>query len=114
VGTEVILFPGVEDGHEARRLSGLPPLHKDKEYAAPGDATPQAIHRTELSDGKASHRLHLLMPTPLTPGFDLCSGRCFQIWLALTYHAEHHGRWDCPDALPDNDRYEWGRAWKRP
>lgn len=102
---EVILFPGVEDGHEAGRLSDLPHVHTGKEDAAPGEAAPQAIHRTELSYGTAAHRLHLLVPTPLTPGFDLCSGRCFQVWLALFHHAEHHGRWDCPDALPDNDRY---------
>jgi hypothetical protein len=65
-----------------------------------------SIHRTESSDGKATDRLHFLMPTPLMPGFDLCSGRCLQVWIALLYHAERHGCWGRPDALPESDRYQ--------
>ena len=59
-------------------------------------------HRTELSDGS----LQFLVPTPATPGFDLCSARCFQLWLALYYHAQEHGDWQCPDELPDDGRYD--------
>lgn len=73
---------------------------------APENPPPLPAHRTKSSDGAAIDRLHLLMPTPLTPGYDLASGRCFQVWFALLYHAEHHGVWGRPDALPDDDRYQ--------
>lgn len=65
-------------------------------------ADSQPDHPTIPSDGSPQ----LLIPTPATPGFDLCSARCFQLWLALFYHAQEYGRWRCPDQLPGDGRYE--------
>jgi hypothetical protein len=48
----------------------------------------------------------LLMPGPDTPGFDLCSPRSFQVWIALVQNAARHGEWASPNHLPAGDRYE--------
>jgi len=72
------------------------------EAAEPRDA---AAAKRPFSPSKEADLLRLLMPTPATAGFDLCSPRCFQIWHALFYHACQHGKWCCPDALPDEPRY---------
>jgi hypothetical protein len=61
--------------------------------------------RQPLSPKAVADLLHLLMPTPVVPGFDLCSPRCLQVWNALFFHASKHGKWCCPDALPDDERY---------
>jgi len=48
----------------------------------------------------------VLMAGPDTPGFDLCSPRSLQVWIALVQNAAHHGEWASPDHLPPGDRYE--------
>ena len=71
------------------------PEHDAQQPARPvPDHHAPAGHGTELSHG--------LIPSPMTPGFDLCSARCFQLWLALYYHAQEHGDWGCPDSLPES------------
>ena len=54
----------------------------------------QPHHRPDSSDGGGAKAIAdiakavaLLMPTPDTPGFDLCSPRSLQVWLALVHHA---------------------------
>lgn len=83
----------------------------------------QRTHRSDLSDGgettalvplatqtpsgttEIAKAVALLMPGPETPGFDLCSPRSLQVWLALVHHAIRRGQWGSPDRLPPVDRY---------
>ena len=76
---------------------------------AADDPTIQPRHASEMSHGDTEADLpadwaaifRLLTPTPETPGFDLCSPRVFQVWLALFVHALYHGRWGDPKANHD-------------
>jgi hypothetical protein len=114
------------NGKPAFKLVGGPNM------AATG---PQRHHRSDLSDGgrstalvplaagqstalvplarhpakgttKIAEAVALLLPGPDTPGFDLCSPRSLQVWLALVHHAARHGQWCSPDRLPPGDHYE--------
>jgi len=84
------------------------PLHAEEDVAAQRD------HASNMSDGHcrgtgdlsesaANGLLRLLMPAPQTSGFDLCSPRVMQVWLALCHHALRHGKWGTPESAHDYD-----------
>ncbi len=80
------------------------PLMAKVEFAAAEAGGAAAVERP-FSPNTEAEMLRLLMPTPATPGFDLCSPRCVQVWHALFFRARRDGKWGCPDALPDDARY---------
>jgi hypothetical protein len=83
----------------------------DDQSGAEREHDHQPTHGTDLSYGLARSPQQvaaiqdLLLPSPTTPGFDLCSPRVFQVVFALLFHALRHGAWCCPDKLPDDERY---------
>jgi len=108
---------------EVKVESALGSITKRRHRRATADGCPQVDHRSDLSDGDSGEcqstamvvsgkgigeiakAVALLLPGPDTPGFNLCSPRSLQVWLALVHHAAHHGQWCRPDNLPPG-RYE--------